>query len=107
MRTHFIPVMLLALAFLLVNGFQAHSLLQEREAMAATRGAQEAPLGNANKLRQSLDTVVSEVRRLAGEGNGNAKAILETFERRGVHFGAAPNAAPAKPPGESGVTSRP
>jgi hypothetical protein len=91
----FVPVFILAVAVAGWFGFQSYEMWKERDALAAASVAQEKPLAEAQKLRDSLDTIAREVALLADKGNPNAKLVVDELRRRGITID--PNAPPTTP----------
>lgn len=84
----FLPMLLLALAFVAWSGFQSWQLLAERAQLARARIAQQPTMDNAAKLRAALDGVATGTQRLAAAGNPSAEVIVEELRRRGVTINA-------------------
>lgn len=83
-RGAFLPGLLVALALVVRLAFQAHPLLTERQPLKVLRLHQETAMETATKLRGSLDAVATRIARFAGEGNANARVIVEERRKRGV-----------------------
>jgi len=92
----FVPVLIVAAAFVLWTGFQTVELMREHNALTATHDAQRQPLADAAKLRTSLDAVASATRHLADEGNPDAKLIVDELRKRGITIN--PDQASPSPP---------
>ena len=70
---------------------------KERDALATTFAAQDKPLAESQKMRESLDAIAREVALLADKGNPNAKLVVDELRRRGITIDPkAPSTAPAK-----------
>ena len=95
----FVPILILGLALLAWFAFQATQLRMERDAMQATFAAQEKPMGDAKKLRDSLDVIAKGTAQLAESGNPGARLLVDELARRGVNLQAKTPAAPAAPTG--------
>ena len=83
-RGPFVPIFLVALSVSGWFGFQTLQLVRERQQLEAAKvglGPQELA---ATKLRTALDQVATATAKLAGEGNGNARLIVEQLRSRGV-----------------------
>jgi hypothetical protein len=83
-RGPFVPVLLVALSVSGWFGFQTVQLVRERQQLEAAKvslGPQELA---ATKLRTALDQVATATARLAAEGNGNARLVVEQLRSRGV-----------------------
>lgn len=90
----FVPILLLALSVSSWSAFQMLQLLRERQQLEAVKvglGPQELA---ATKLRTALDQVATATARLAGEGNGNARLIVEQLRARGVTINSPAASAP-------------
>jgi len=79
-----VPMLLVALSVSGWFGFQTLQLVREQQQLEAAKvslGPQELA---ATKLRTALDQVVTATAKLAAEGNGNARLIVEQLRSRGV-----------------------
>jgi hypothetical protein len=93
----FVPVLLCALTLLVWFAFQSVLLLGDRDALQATRQAQQATVDNAGKLRASLDALAVDTQRLAEAGNPSAKLLVDELRKRGITINpAAPTTSPSK-----------
>lgn len=90
----FWPVLIATTAFLGWTAFQTTQLLAESTSLAATKAQQEPIVQNANKMRQSLDSIAAQTQRLADQGNANAKALVDELRKRGVTINATNAVAP-------------
>jgi len=94
LRGPFVPILLVALS---VSGwfvFQTLQLVREQQQLEAAKvslGPQELA---ATKLRTALDQVATATARLAGEGNGNARLIVDQLRSRGVTINSPAASAP-------------
>lgn len=80
----FIPIVVLAAAFVAWLGFQGWQLVAERRQLGQARAQLEAPFESSTKLRASLDAVAAATAKLAEQGNANARVIVDELRRRGV-----------------------
>ena len=95
-RAHgvFVPILLVALSLCSWSAFQTLQLMREQqqlEAMKVNLAPQELA---ATKLRSALDQVATATAKLAGEGNGNARLIVEQLRSRGVTINSPAASAP-------------
>ena len=104
-RSPFLPLVLLAAAWLAWTAFQTVQLVVESSSLDAAHGQQESLVQNATKLRQSLDSIAAQTQRLADLGNPNAKSLVEELRKRGVTINAA-GGTTASAPGASVAGSR-
>ena len=95
----FLPLLILAVAVAIWFGFQSYEMWKERDALATAFTAQDKPLAESQKLRDSLDTIAREVAQLADKGNPSAKLVVDELRRRGITIDpkGPPPPAPAKP----------
>ncbi len=93
----FVPILILGLVMLVWFVFQATQLRLERSAMQATFTAQEKPMGDAKKLRDSLEAIARGTLQLADAGNPGAKLIVDELGKRGVTIGPRSPAASGAP----------
>jgi F0F1-type ATP synthase membrane subunit b/b' len=87
-RGPFAPVLLLALALLILLGFQTLQLLTEGATLRETKANQEKPLENALAARAQLEGLAADTARLAEQGNANAERMIEQLRKRGVTVSA-------------------
>lgn len=80
----FIPVVVLATAFVAWLGFQCWQLVAEHRQLRQARAQLEAPFESSTKLRASLDTLAATTAKLAEQGNANARVIVDELRKRGV-----------------------
>ena len=92
----FLPLLILALAFLVWASFQTIMLGREAATLKAARENQETQMRNAEKLRQALDAVARDTAKLAGQGNPNARLIVQELRKRGVTINPDAPAAASK-----------
>lgn len=88
-RSPFVPLLILLLATVSWSSFQLLQLAAEAQTLEITKGSQDASLQQAQRVRQALDTLATETRKLAEGGNANAKLILEELRKRGITIGPA------------------
>jgi len=84
LRSAFIPLLILLLALLSWSAFQWLYLGGEAQTLEAVKASQDAQLQQAQRVRQALDALGTETRKLAEAGNGNARQILDELRKRGV-----------------------
>ncbi len=92
----FIPVALLALAFIAWLGFQTWNLSAERSQLSLAHATQQPQIDQANKLRAALDTLAVTTQRLAGEGSAAARVVVDELGKRGVTINPAGAASAPK-----------
>jgi hypothetical protein len=92
----FAPMLILLLGMVAWSGFQLQHLMTEADALAAARAGQETQVQQAQKVRQALDAVANETRKLADAGNANARTVVDELRKRGVTINPATGAQPAK-----------
>jgi hypothetical protein len=89
-KSAFVPLLILLAGMVAWSAFQLVQLRSEATLLEATRSGQEQPLQQAQRVRQALDTLATETRKLAEGGNANAKLILEELRKRGVTVSPPP-----------------
>ena len=99
-RGVFVPVLVLALAFVGWAGFQTLILMRESELLKGLQAGQEQSVQQSGKLRNGLDAMASETLKLADGGNANARLIVDELRKRGVTIN--PNTATAQPAAQPG-----
>lgn len=83
-RSAFLPVLLLALGFLAWSGFQTVVLTRESDSFKAMAATQDKSLQDAFKLRNALDALARDTRKLSDAGNAGARLIVDELRKRGV-----------------------
>ena len=95
----FVPVLVLALAFVGWTGFQMLTLMRESDALKSLQAGQEQVVQQSGKLRNGLDAIARETLKLADGGNANARLIVDELRKRGVTINpSAPTAQPLTVP---------
>jgi uncharacterized protein HemX len=94
----FLPILLLALAFVAWLAFQAMQQVSERQQLTQTQASLEPQEQAATTLRASLDALAVATAGLAAQGNPNARVIVEELRKRGVTINPAAAAPPTTPP---------
>lgn len=92
----FVPLLIALVALVAWSAFQFYQLRLEAEAMATLRTNQEAPLQQAQRVRQNLENLAARTRELAEAGNANARLVVNELSRRGVKIGPPASAAATK-----------
>jgi hypothetical protein len=92
----FVPVALLALAFITWLAFQTWNLSAERSQLSLAHATQQPLIDQANKLRAALDTLAVTTQRLAGEGSAVARVVVDELGKRGVTINPAGAASAPK-----------
>jgi hypothetical protein len=93
-RTAFIPLLLLAIAFVVFASFQTMQMVTTRNQLSQAQANLEPQIQQANKVRASLDAVAIATAKLAAEGNGNAQVVVEQLRKHGITINAAGAAKP-------------
>ncbi|MBC7727272.1 MAG: hypothetical protein H7242_06605 [Microbacteriaceae bacterium] len=93
----FLPILLLAVAFVAWLAFQAMQQVSERQQLVQAQAHLDSQEQAATKLRASLDALAVATAGLAAQGNPNARVIVEELRRRGVTINPAGAAKPAAP----------
>ena len=83
-KSAFVPILVLAAAFLAWSVFQAIMLVVESKTLAKARENQEVQKKNADNVRQALDGLARDTARLADRGNAGARLIVDELRKRGV-----------------------
>lgn len=92
----FVPLSIALVALVAWSAFQFHQLRLEADAMATLRANQEAPLQQAQRVRENLENLAARTRQLAEAGNANARLVINELSRRGVKIGPPASAAATK-----------
>lgn len=80
----FWPLLLLASSWLVWMGYHTWQLERDRQSLASLRTQLEQPFARSGQLRQALDTLAADTKRLADAGNPGARLVIEELKRRGV-----------------------
>lgn len=83
-RSAFVPVLLLAIAMSASLAYQTVQLARERQQLDLMNAGLQPQEQASIKLRASLDQVATATAKLAAEGNGNARAIVNQLRSRGI-----------------------
>jgi hypothetical protein len=92
----FIPILILALAFVGWSGFQTTQLVQEKGVLATLKVTQDKQTEDSKKLRESLENLAKGTLALSNQGNPNARLIVDELRRRGITI--SPDTPPAAAP---------
>lgn len=85
------PAVTIAMVSLLIwFGFQTVALVLERNNLMAVNSNFEAGMGQAEKMRAQLETLITRTAELASKGNASAKAAIEELQQRGIPLGSSP-----------------
>ena len=79
-----ISLVLVVASMFLLAVFQTIEVLQARANLNDLYATQEAPLQEAAKVRHQFDAFAAGISELAGEGNTNAKTVIDEMRREGV-----------------------
>jgi len=85
-----LPVAFLAVAFVLLLGFQMAQLIREGRAIGQVRTAQEPTVQEGLRLRAQLNSIAGKTAALADTGNASAKAIIEDMRKLGISVKSTP-----------------
>ncbi|HEY2558601.1 MAG TPA: hypothetical protein VGI48_02710 [Caldimonas sp.] len=78
------PILLPALALTCWLAFQTLQLVREQRQLDAVQSGLLVQEQAAKKVRTALDEVATATAKLAGEGNANARSIVEQLRSRGI-----------------------
>jgi hypothetical protein len=95
-RRAFLPLVLLAVAFLAWTVFQTVELATDRSALSQEHTQQTSAVAQAVKIRQAADSLATKTKALADSGNPNAQLVMSELNQRGVTVN--PNASTPTPP---------
>lgn len=91
----FVPLLIFFGAGLAWAVFQAVQLHEESKSLQSLKAGQEQQVQQAQRVRQTLDVLASETKRLADAGNPNARLVIEELGKRGITVNPAAPPAPA------------
>jgi hypothetical protein len=92
-----VALALLALAFLLMEGFQTYQLIRENDNLAKIRETQDPTIQEGQRVRKLLESLVSKTTQFAEAGDAKAKAVMDDLRRQGVSFKQSSPEVPAAP----------
>jgi len=84
----FLPLLLTIAALLLWLAAETWALYGARSELRTVRQQQEEALQQSRQVRGQLQSIMVGTRRLASEGNVNARRILDQLEQRGIRVAA-------------------
>lgn len=80
----FWPLLLVGASWLAWMGYHMWQLDRDRQSLANLRTQLEQPTARSAQVRQALDALAADTKRLADGGNPNARLLVEELRRRGV-----------------------
>jgi hypothetical protein len=92
----FLPILLLAVAVLVLVGSKTSQLVAERSDLNAAWDGQVDAFEQSKRLRRQLDGIAAETVRLARRGNQNAAKVVGELSKLGITID--PDAKPAPIP---------
>ena len=95
-HTPFLPLLLLAIAFVGWMAIQTAWLVGERQSLIDGSAQQGKQLEAAYKMRLATDSLASKMQALANKGNANAQVIVAQLKQRGISIN--PGAPTPLPP---------
>ncbi|MCU0971314.1 MAG: hypothetical protein MUF57_05860 [Gammaproteobacteria bacterium] len=90
----FLPLLLVVAAVTLGAGLQTVQLLDDGSTLFEQHAAQEPRIETSKKLRAQLEGISAGLAKLAGQGNANAKKMVEELKARGITVRAPTEAKP-------------
>jgi hypothetical protein len=91
----FLPLLLVVAAVTLGAGLQTVQLLDDGQTLTEQHAAQEPRMETAKKLRAQLEGISGGLAKLAGQGNANAKKMVDELKARGIQLRAPTETKPA------------
>jgi len=86
----FLPVLILALTFVIFLGAQTWMLSTDRGSLTETYNKQSEALEQVEKARTQVGSLIKGLLELEKQDNRNAAAIIDNLKRSGVNFQDAP-----------------
>ena len=80
-----LPVLLLSVSLVGFFLFQTSVLIGDHRSLVITRGQQDKPLEQAEKLKAQLTGLASGTLKLAQQGDKNAQNIIDQLKKAGVN----------------------
>jgi len=93
-RGPFVPLLLLAVGFMIWTAAQDFQLMEERKALKSAAAQQSGPLAAAQKVRRAADSLAAKTQALANKGNADAQHVVALLKERGVTINPNATAAP-------------
>lgn len=97
-RQLLLPVSLLSFIVMILLAFQTSQILRDRDALHESKGRQEQPFQESQKLKTQLSALVIGTQKLADQGNKNVKPIVDKLIEAGVLAPKNQPASPVNPP---------
>lgn len=94
MRSPFLPILLVTVAWLVWTAFETDVLVTDHSTLQQLRSLQDPQLEQVQKLRLSYRALLVDTEVLADQGDANAKLVIEQLKTRGI---APPPTRPAGP----------
>jgi hypothetical protein len=95
-RSLFAPLLLVVFALFLQTMNATFDLLRARDSLIVQRATQERPIAEAQKVRAQLESISSDVAKLAEQGNLNAIRLRDTLRQQGVKLKAPSDSSAAQ-----------
>lgn len=93
----FVPLLIVLISAVGWSSFQYYQLQAEGTALKAAQANQDAAVQQAQRVRQTLDALAAQTKRLADSGNPNAKTVVDELGRRGITINPQAAASAARP----------
>lgn len=95
----FVPLLLLAVSYLVWTVFQTTQLVVERKTLTTMHSNQEKQIEESKKVRERIDALSRDTRLLADRGNPGASRIVEELRKRGITLTTEPSTQTQTAPG--------
>lgn len=79
-----VPVSLLSFIIMILFAFQTTQILRDRDALHETKGQQEKPIQDSQKLQAQLSALVLGTQKLSDQGDKNAKQVIDRLKELGI-----------------------
>lgn len=80
----FVPLLIAALGLVTWSGFQLYQLRQDITTLTQAHANQESGMEKAKRMRQTLDALATQTKRLSDAGNPNARLVIDEMAKRGI-----------------------
>lgn len=106
-ETLFAPLLLVILTLFVLTLNTTFDLKTARDSLVAQHTAQEATLGEAQKLRSQLESIAGDTAILADQGNQNAIKLRDYLQQQGIKISPPQPQAGATVPNSVGTATSP
>lgn len=86
LRSPFVPLLLVIIAWLVWSAFQTDLLVTEHQGLIQLHTLQQSQLEQAREVEGSYLALVTATESLAAQGDANAKLVVDQLKARGIQL---------------------